>query len=401
MPRFRHAHATHPDWRVAVDLACAQLQAQAVQPAFSSGGTLGIVYVTEALAGRLGQIHDALAARLPGTRWVGAAAHGVCATGTEYVDVPALAVMVCAIPDEDFRVFSGRAPLPGDEAALASIESALVHADPATPDLADLLVDLSLRTRSGRLFGGVIGGDAGEEPVPAPQIAGEPMAGGVSGVAFGPRVALRSRVTQGCAPLAGEHVVSACESHYIRSLDGRPALDVMLDDLDVPADARASRDGDEILRALPAERLAHGLMIGLAPADAPRGFGFGDYLVRNVVGIDPANRLLAVSARPQPGDRAVFCTRDRDAARSDLIRICTELRDELETESLNVLGAHYVSCVGRGGHLFGAPGAELQIIAHNLGEIPLVGFFANGEIAGERLYGYTGVLTLFVEAREG
>ena len=70
-----------------------------------------------------------------------------------------------------------------------------------------------------------------------------------------------------------------------------------------------------------------------------------------------------------------------------------------KSRPLRVLGAHYVSCVGRGAPLFGGPGAELQIIAHNLGDIPLVGFFANGEIAGDRLYGYTGVLTLFVEPR--
>lgn len=399
MPRFRHAHASHPDWRVAVELAQAQLDAQAAQPAFAEGGTLGIVYATGALGGHLGSIRDALAHGHPGVRWVGAAVEGVCATGAEYVDAPALALMICALPADDFRIFSGRAPLPGDDDAADAIESALVHADPATPDLAELLVDLSLRTRSGRLFGGVVGGEPDEEDGEAAQLADDTISGGVSGVAFGPGIGLLSRVTQGCSPLAGEHVISSCESHYIQSLDGRPALDVMLDDLDVPAEARASRDGDEILRALPAERLSHGLMIGFAPADAPRGFGFGDYLVRNVVGIDPANRLLAVAARPQEGDRAVFCTRDRDAARADLIRICTELREELETESLRVLGAHYVSCVGRGAPLFGGPGAELQIIAHNLGEIPLVGFFANGEIAGDRLYGYTGVLTLFVEPR--
>src|SRR5690606_22832614 len=182
------------------------------------------------------------------------------------------------LPESEFHVFSGRAPLPGDERAADAIESALVHADPATPDLAELLVDLSLRTRTGRLFGGVVGGEPDEDDGQADQLAGETISGGVSGVAFGPGVGLRSRVTQGCSPLAGEHVVSSCESHYIQSLDGRPSLDVMLDDLDVPAGARASRDGDEILRALPAERLARGLMIGFAPADAPRGFGFGDYL---------------------------------------------------------------------------------------------------------------------------
>jgi small ligand-binding sensory domain FIST len=58
-------------------------------------------------------------------------------------------------------------------------------------------------------------------------------------------------------------------------------------------------------------------------------------------------------------------------------------------------GAIYVSCAGRGGPHFGAPSAEMQIVRRALGDVPLVGFFAGGEIAHQDLYGYTGVLTVF------
>jgi len=58
-------------------------------------------------------------------------------------------------------------------------------------------------------------------------------------------------------------------------------------------------------------------------------------------------------------------------------------------------GALYFSCLARGEHMFGARGAELELIRRVLGEVPLVGFFCNGEISRDRLYGYTGVLTLF------
>ena len=58
-------------------------------------------------------------------------------------------------------------------------------------------------------------------------------------------------------------------------------------------------------------------------------------------------------------------------------------------------GAVYVSCAGRGGPHFGAPSAEMQIVRRALGDVPLVGFFAGGEIAHHRIYGYTGVLTVF------
>jgi small ligand-binding sensory domain FIST len=91
------------------------------------------------------------------------------------------------------------------------------------------------------------------------------------------------------------------------------------------------------------------------------------------------------------------------------VRICSEIREELEPETeplaaglgamesgaQRIAGAVYVSCAGRGGPHFGAPSAELQIVRRALGDVPLVGFFAGGEIARHHLYGYTGVLTVF------
>ena len=101
------------------------------------------------------------------------------------------------------------------------------------------------------------------------------------------------------------------------------------------------------------------------------------------------------------------------------MRICAEIREELEpaedvlpvhgstsvdeiaayertTASKRILGAVYVSCSDRSGQFFGGSSAELQIVRRALGDVPLTGFFARGEIAAHRLYGYTGVLTVFV-----
>jgi small ligand-binding sensory domain FIST len=112
--------------------------------------------------------------------------------------------------------------------------------------------------------------------------------------------------------------------------------------------------------------------------------------------------------------RLAFCQRNTEAARRDLMRMCAEVREEVEPESLprsavlarradpvapvaasGIAGAVYVSCAGRGGAHFGAPSAELGIVRHALGDVPLIGFFAAGEIARRHLYGYTGVLTVF------
>jgi small ligand-binding sensory domain FIST len=88
----------------------------------------------------------------------------------------------------------------------------------------------------------------------------------------------------------------------------------------------------------------------------------------------------------------MFCRRDGNSAVEDLQRMLREMGSRLSGPPR---GALYVSCIARGRHQFGKDSAELKIIQQQLGDVPLVGFFANGEILHNRLYGYTGVLTLF------
>lgn len=394
MSPFRYGHARHPDWQQAVEAVLAQMRTG--PGAASPASTLGLVYVTESFGNRLSAIIELFRQRTGLPHWAGAVAAGVCATGAEYHDEPALVAMLAELPDDSFRLFEGRPPPQRlaieDHAGDMAPFTALVHASPSTPELPEVIADLSQRIATGYLFGGIVGGADGM----AAHYADRPAGPGLSGVLFADSVRLMSRVTQGCAPLGGEHVISDCMSHYIRSLDGQPALDVMLEDLGVEQPMRTSRDGEAILRSLPHERLRRGLLVGIAAQGTDRRAGFRDYLVRNLLGIDPHNRLLAVAAEPRRGEKVVFCTRDRQTARADLIRVCTELREELESEQHPARGALYFSCVARGLHLFGSPGAELDIIRHNLGDLPLIGMYANGEIARSHLYGHTGVLTLFV-----
>lgn len=387
---------------MATELALAQVLGGANGPQPEGEARLGLVYLTAGLAPRASDIVAMLVERTGVEHWAGTCGQAIVATGVEYEDEPAIALMLCNLPRDGFRVFSGACPPPPPGALTASgavaAQSALVHADPATPELPELIEDMALKVSGGLLFGGLSSGSVD----PLAQVADRVFAGGLSGVVFSSDVDLRMRVTQGCSPIAGEHVISGCSSNLIRTLDGRPALDVLLADLGVSEAVRQSRDGATLMRAMPADRVRAGLFVGLGSSEAPAGRprpGFGDYLVRNLVGIDPHNRLVAVAALPREGDRAVFCTRDAKAARADLVRVCTELREDIETDGLEIRGGLYVSCVARGRSLFGSASAEVGLIHAHLGEFPLVGFFANGEIAQQRLYGYTGVLTLFVGPR--
>lgn len=418
MQTFRVGHATHHDVRMLVELAVAQLgdltpfnKVEAIpvpEDQDEAGGGhffLGLAYVTSNMEGQWAAIVRELRRRLPLVQWAGSVGHSICAGAAEYIEEPALALMLTHLPSSQWAMFSslrtaaGRSGFP-----LAEASGILLHADPTTADLVDNIEGFSQKAPRAMIFGGVSSSSA-QTMGAQTHVASQLVQGGMSGVMFSAGTRLLTRLTQGCRPIARAHKVSASSANYLQALDGEPALDVMLADLGVDVGVRGSRDGQTLLRALPAERLRSGLLIGIQPGEpaaqpagaAPRGFGMSDFLVRNVVGIDPEQRVLALATEVHQGDRVVFCTRDLDAAHVDLVRICAELRDEIEEQSLRILGAHYVSCTARGANLFGAPGAELAVIRHNLGDVPLIGFHANGEIAGDKLYGYTGVLTLFVD----
>jgi small ligand-binding sensory domain FIST len=427
MGRFALAHATHPQWRMAAALVLAQLRAQLAGPGALQAPGLALLYLTDAYADEAADILDHLSAELPEvTDWVGTVGVGVAATNVEYFDEPALAVMLCDLPPDQYRVFSGVAPLPASVGAVGGFRAhtALVHADATTPDVAELIAEMAERTTSGYVFGGLASsrgatvqfalGSGGH--LKGQGGAGGVFHGGLSGVAFGPGVALLSRVTQGAHPVGPERTVTAAERNVVLALDGEPAMDVLLRDLGVSLD-EPPQAIERLRRTLVGLTLPEAAVAGQAPPLRPGTLG-GDVLVRHLIGLDPMRRGMAVAEVVPVGTRLAFCERHVQAARADLVRVCAELRDELEPEVLSVeaalalgeafagegagaparmRGAVYVSCAGRGGPHFGAPSAELQIVRRALGDVPLVGFFAGGEIAHHRLYGYTGVLTVFTE----
>ena len=426
MKLFPYGHATHPQWQMAAGLVLAQLRGYLALPAYASAPTLALLYITDHYAAHAQDILDHLSAELPDiTDWSGTVGVGIASNNVEYFDEPALAVMLCELPHDQYRVFSGVSPLPPVSSGLFKAHTALVHAEASTPDVAELIAEMAERTESGYVFGGLASSRSstlqfalsGHGNVKGQGAAGGVFSGGLSGVAFARdpsgAMALMSRVTQGCRPVSPHHEITACDANVVTGLDGQPALDVLLADLNISLDQ-------------PREALAkvRSTLVGLSRAadalnDGPtRHAGqFGaEVLVRHLIGLDPARKGIAIAEAAVVGMRLAFCERNAAAVRIDLVRICAEIREELEPEEVTrevanalnaapaeaaphaarrIAGAIYVSCSGRGGPHFGAPSAELQIVRRALGDVPLVGFFAGGEIARHHLYGYTGVLTVF------
>ncbi len=377
MSQFSFAHAGNTDWQAALGACWSQLRTQLED---KPPPTLGWCYLSDRYTGAAGNIMEALKTGLPTVRWVGTIGVGVAADDVEYFDEPGIALMVADIPPDGFRVFSDLAPLGTD-----GFEpfTALVHADGGTPDLPERIKALAGQTLTGYLFGGL--SSARNQPL---LFADDVMLGGVSGVAFGPQVPVLSRVTQGCQPIGPKRAIGRAEGNYLVTLDGERALDCAMEDLGLPADIP-----DDQLRLELGQTLAGLIAPGEDSSAAPGRFGT-DTQVRHLLGVGRKAGVLVVAEQLEAGTKLAFCKRNAEAARHDLLRIVAEVKTQADAAG-GARGALYVSCSGRGGPHFGAPSAEFRMVRDALGPVPLVGFFAGGEIARHHLYGYTGVLTVF------
>lgn len=345
--------------------------------AIPAAANFGFLYATDALAGDLEAILVQLKQRTGITRWTGTIGVGISATGREYYEKPALAVMVASFPDG--AIASIPTQTSNVNAVLETLQPwlvqdagyfAIVHADPTNPKSPQLISDLGVRV-PGAFFVGGLTSSHGKHL----QVADGVVSGGVSGVLFSNLIPVATSHTQGCTPIGRSHRITRCERNILIELDGRPALEVFKADV-----------GEVIANDL--QRASGYIFAGFPIA----GSDTGDYLVRNLMGIDLERQLVAVAELLTEDTDIMFCRRDGNSAREDLLRMLKDLKRRMGPSPK---GAVYYSCLGRGRHQFGAESAELKLIQNELGDLPLVGFFANGEIFHNRLYAYTGVLTIF------
>jgi len=367
---FAHAHAASPHWRIAAAECLEQLGP------IPARANLGFLYVTDVYASRVQEILELLRMRTGVDHWVGTVGLGVCATGHEYVDEGAMVLMVGSFEPGSFRVLSqmrGPSDLAKDPLSVGASPGnfAVVHADPRNGRVAGLVAELAERLESGFVVGGLSSSRSSH-----PQVADGVTEGGLTGVVFTDRVIVSTRLTQGCTPLGGVHTVTQSRRNVLIELDGRPALDVLREDAALRGDGNVDGLADQLFAALP-----------VAAGDP------SDYTVRNLLGLDAERGLVAVGDLVDPGAKLMFCRRDRRSAVEDMARMLDSMKSGLFTRPK---GALYFSCLGRGAQLFGERSRELRMIREGLGDVPLAGFFCNGEISHDRLYGYTGVLTLFL-----
>jgi small ligand-binding sensory domain FIST len=334
-----------------------------------SQGTLGFVYVTDKLKADFSAIVECLREHTGVEHWVGTIGFGVIAGRGAVFDKPAIAAMICTWPKDQLDFYDHLSPPPPADEKAFGMPTAIVHVDPRNRQFDTLL--RSIATRSGAYL---VGGITASRTNHFDQVASRPAEGGLSGVLLSPDIPVSIGVTQGCSPVGPARTITATQENLVLKLDEDAPLQALLKDL-------AATEESDLRRVLESLHVA----LPVANCDT------GDYVVRNIIGIDTSNGCIAIADNIEPGQKMFFCQRDRTAATKDLSVMAEKLRRRTD----QVHGALYISCCARGPHLFESAEEEIALLQTALGNVPLVGFYANGEIAGDRIYGYTGVLALF------
>jgi len=231
-------------------------------------------------------------------------------------------------------------------------------------------------------IGGMAGGghDEGENRLLLNETVHE---GGLVGVAISGNVSVRAVVSQGCRPIGERYVVTKADRNVIHELGGVPALDQL-------------RTMFETLSSHDRNLAQNALHVGVVMDEQRNRFERGDFLVRNLIGADRTSGSLAIGDLLTEGQTVQFHVRDAQSASEDLHLL---LAADRSRHPQPPLGALLFSCCGRGRGLFGRPHHDVTVLRERTGEIPVAGFFAQGEIGpvggANFLHGYTASIALF------
>ena len=400
--RFVSVIESGTDWRDTSKKVLEQLEAVRTD---NDGFNIGFLYVSDHLCDDLSSILNLFKSVLNIEHWCGCVAMGICGNGIEHIDKPAISVMIGHFEEDQFCVFpssdidDGKAeqalqPWIDKQAPFA----VLTHGDP----MMDANPAHTIKKLEDLVGGFVIGGLASSRSNHT-CIADKITDGGLCGIAFSQDLQISCALSQGCAPIGKTHTITKCHDHTISEIDSQSALDVFENDVrqlaiqktNIDPDALSSKGHDQLSEDH--EQLFKGEVHAAFPVP---GNDKGEYLVREIISIDEESRSIDVAQLSGQGDHILFVHRDSDSVKTDLSRTLCALRERVirEQGDFTPKGALYISCVARAFNDFDTQdkGGEMALVKDIIGEVPLTGFYASGEINGGRLYGYTGILILFL-----
>jgi small ligand-binding sensory domain FIST len=351
------------------------------------------LFVSRHFADRYEDASALLADRLPARVVVGASAAGVIGNGRELESKPGVSVTAALLPDVKIRGFSiPDEDLPDLDDSPRSWEKLvgvlpadnpqfILLADPFSFRMENFLMGLDFAFPKSSKVGGLASG--GNQPGRnALYLNNLCLRTGLVGVALTGNIALETVVAQGCRPIGNPLRISECTENILLSLEGKSPVAV----LQTLFGELPDRDRQLMKQAL---------FVGIAMTSAKDRFVPGDFLIRNILGVDNEHGTLAVGAPLRSGQTIQFHLRDAKSSTEDLQAVFQRVGDiKAQTR-----GALLFSCVGRGRALFGHPDHDTGFFKETVGPVPLGGFFCNGEIGPvggtTYLHGYTSSFGLF------
>ncbi len=394
----------HADAVAAAEIACDR-----VSSALGDGPDpdLVLVFASQHHAQLMGAIGDVVHRRMSPGAMLAASAEAVIGGQTELEGKPGVTVLAARMPNATIKTFTSEDfptlsddedPTIGDQFAAAlgvdeSLRGMLLFADPFSVPMIRLLPSLStmcsetLGLRRAPIMGGLA--SAGNSPGANGLVINKRLSRtGAVGCTISGDVGIDFIVSQGCRPVGQPWLVTEAKRNIIFRLGGRKALEVIHETI-------------ESLSPEDRQLLERGLFVGRVVNEYKPRFGRGDFLIRNVMGIEQERGAVAVADMVRVGQTIQFHVRDARSASEDLQLL-------LSAQHLHgpASGALLISCNGRGTRLFPTVHHDARALANAIkgpdGEpAPVAGFFAGGEIGpvGNQVYlhGHTASVAIFRE----
>ena len=357
---------------------------------------LGFLFFSSHHAAHAARLAEEVVSRTGVRHLLGCMGESVIGGGRELESEPSLSLWLASMPGVDVRPFSIQCAQTPDGFCFPTEPEGIF--EERTDDGVVIIlgepytmpVDAYLR-RFNEDYSGVpiIGGMASGARYPGRNllISGrEVRTDGAVGVHLSGPFRLRTIVSQGCRPIGCRFVVTKCEKNAIHQLGGKPALASVQGMFEeIPTADRA------LFQSAP--------HVGIVINETQCTFGPGDFLIRNVVGADPDRGSIFISDYVRRGQTLQFHVRDGRTAHDDLESLLARERESRDGSS--PLGGLIFSCNGRGSRLFSCADHDVRAVRESVGEIPVAGIFAQGEIGpvgrNNHLHGFTACVALFCE----
>jgi small ligand-binding sensory domain FIST len=338
--------------------------------------------------------------RFGGALLVGCSGGGIIGEGKEIEHRPGLSLTAASLPGVDVGAFHvDEEELPDGDAPPQKWHEAFnttPEGDPSFVLLADpfsihgehILMGLDYAYPASVKIGGLASGSQ-QARGNALYLGDKVFDTGIVGISLKGNVTVDTVVAQGCRPIGGPLHITKCHRNILEELNGQTPFEVL-------------KEIFEGLDARDKQLVQHSLFLGVVMDelnDAPK---LGDFLIRNIIGIDPRQGVIAVGEALKEGQTVQFHLRDADTSSDDLnLLLSNYVKAGM---SVDGAGALLFQCLGRGAGLYGRPNHDTDMFAEKVGAVPLAGFFCNGEIGPVGgttfMHGYTSSFGIF-RPREG